>query len=190
MVLARLGEIVFFRRSKHPGNCCENHKWIQDCHYQKKLCSPSNPDIGWIPEFAPEYGQAGKLLLEEANKNIISPTHLSPLQQEFFIVHYELNHLPFTIMLRLEKISILPRRFLRLRNYLPHCLSCTFGQAHRRTWRHKSSAKSSSGVLCRSDINKLGQLVGTDQIVSTQYGLVPQEKVSMTRARIWGATVL
>ena len=28
--------------------------------------SPSNPDIGWIPESAPEYWQVTKLLLEEA----------------------------------------------------------------------------------------------------------------------------
>ena len=28
------------------------------------ICSPYNPDIGWIPESAPEYGQAAKLLLE------------------------------------------------------------------------------------------------------------------------------
>ena len=34
-----------------------------------------------------------------------------------------------------------------------------------------------------------GEEVGTDQIVSAQPGLVPQEKGKLTRARIWGATV-
>ena len=77
------------------------------------LCSTYNLDIGWIPESAPEYGQAAKLLSEESIENITSPTNLSPLKQEFLSVHYKLNHLPFTIMLRLEKneypSSLLPQ---------------------------------------------------------------------------------
>ena len=108
---------------------------------KEHLCSPSNTDIGWIPESAPEYGQVAKLLSEEAIENITSPTHLSPLQQEFFSVYYKLNHLPFTIILWLAKMSILPRRFLKIRNDSPPCVSSFLGQAHRRTWRHKLSAK-------------------------------------------------
>ena len=92
-------------------------------------------------------------------------------------------------MLRLAKMSILPRRFLQLRNDFPPCVSFHFGQVHRQPWRHKSSTKSSGGVLRSWDIIKPGQRVGTDQIVSAQPGLVPQEKGQMTRARIWGATV-
>ena len=93
-------------------------------------------------------------------------------------------------MLRLSNMSILPRRLLKLRNDLTPCVSCLFGQAHRRLWRHKSSTTSTGGVLRSADITKPGQRVGTDQIVLAQPGLVPQEKVQMTRARIWGATVL
>ena len=92
-------------------------------------------------------------------------------------------------MLGLAKMSIRPRRFLKLRNDFPPCVSCLFGQTHRRYWRHKSPAKSSGGVLRSSDINKPGQRAGTNHIVSAQPGLVPQEKCSMSRARIWGATV-
>ena len=88
-------------------------------------------------------------------------------------------------MLQLSNMIILPRRFLKLRNDLPPCVSCLFGQAHRRPWRHKSSTTSAGGVLRSADITKPGQLVGTDQIVSAQPGLVPQEKGQMTRARIW-----
>ena len=33
---------------------------------KEHLHSLSNPDIGWIPESAPEYGKAAKLLSEEA----------------------------------------------------------------------------------------------------------------------------
>ena len=48
---------------------------------------------------------------------------------------------------------------------------------------------STGGVLQSADITKPGKRVGTDQIVSAQPGLVPQEKDQITRARIWGATV-
>ena len=92
-------------------------------------------------------------------------------------------------MLRLSNMSILPCRFLKLRNDFPPCVSCLFGQARRRLWRHKSSTTSTDGVLLNADITKPGQRVGTDQIVSAQPGLVPKEKGQMTRARIWGATV-
>ena len=93
-------------------------------------------------------------------------------------------------MLRLSNMRILPRRFLKLRNDLPPCVSYLFGQAHRHPCRHKSSTMSTGGVLRSADITKPGKRVGTDQIVSAQPGLVPQEKVQMTRARIWGDTVL
>ena len=92
-------------------------------------------------------------------------------------------------MLRLSNMSILPRRFLKLRNDLPPCVSCLFGQAHTCLWRHKSSTTSTGGVLRSADITKPGKQVGTDQIVSAQPGIVPQEKGQMNRARIWGATV-
>ena len=36
---------------------------------------------------------------------------------------------------------------------------------------------------------KAGHMAYTDQLVSAQPGLVPQEKGSATRARIWGATI-
>ena len=140
---------------------------------KEHFCSSSKSDIGCIPESTPEYGQAAKLILEEAIEKITSPTHFSPLQQYFFSVNYKLNHLPFTIMLRLAKMSILHRRFLKLRNYFSPCVSCLFGQTHCQPWRHKSPAKSSDGVICSSDINKLGQRVGIDQIVSAQPVLVP-----------------
>ena len=86
-------------------------------------------------------------------------------------------------------MSILPRSFLKLRNDLPPCVSCLFGQAHCHPWRHKSSTTSAGGVIRSADITKPGQRFGTDQIVSAQPGLVTKEKCQMTRARIWGATV-
>ena len=114
---------------------------------KEHLRSPNNPDVGWIPSSVPEYKQSAKTLSEKDIEKITSPKHLSPLQQEFLSFHYKLNHLPFTIVLRLSNISILPCRFLKLINDFPHCVSCLFGQAHRRPWRHKSSTTLTGVVL-------------------------------------------
>ena len=86
---------------------------------KEHLCSPNNLYVGWIPSSVPKYKQSAKTLSEEDIKNITSPKHLLPLHQEFLSVHCKLNHLPFTIMLRLSKIIILPCWFLKLRNDFP-----------------------------------------------------------------------
>ena len=153
------------------------------------LRSPGNPDIGWIPTSVPEYQSRAKEISDEDMTKITSPVHLSPLQQEFLSVHHKLFHLPFTIMLRLSKFGVLPKRFLKLRNNLPPCVSCMFGQSHRRPWRSKASASNVGGSLRRDSESKPGDRIATDQIVSAQPGLVPQEKGTPTRARVWGATV-
>ena len=72
---------------------------------KENIFSPNNPDVGWIPISVPEYKQSAKTLSEKDIKTITSPKHLSPLQQEFLSVHYKLNRLPFTIMLRVGRPS-------------------------------------------------------------------------------------
>jgi hypothetical protein len=153
------------------------------------LKSPNNPDIGWIPASVPEFKSTAKCLTDEDIRKISCPHHLSPLQQEFLSMHHKLFHLPYPVMLRMAKLGILPKRFLKLRNDLPPCVSCMFGQAHRNPWRHKTSSTNKGGTIRRDKKLKAGQMVYTDQLVSAQPGLVPQEKGSATRARIWGATV-
>ena len=93
---------------------------------KEHLRLPRNPYLGWIPSSVPEYKQSAKTLSEEDIEKITSPKHFSLLQQEFLGVCYKLNHLPFTIMLRLSNMSILPCRFLKLRNDFPPCVSCLF----------------------------------------------------------------
>ena len=153
------------------------------------LRSPNNPDIGWIPMSVPTYESSTQYLSEEDVKKITSPTHLSPLQQEFVSQYHCLLHLPFTVMLHMTQLGILPKHFTKLQNYLPPCTSCLFGQSYRRPWRHKSSALKTSGVLCGKNVTQPGQTVGTDQLLSVQPVIVPQEKGTLTQKRIWGATI-
>ena len=87
---------------------------------------------------------------------------------------------------------------------MPPCVSCMIGKAHRRPWRGKRSAignndnitggrrgkrqlVNNGGVLRGPTLSQPGKEVGTDQIVSAQPGLVPQEKGKLTRARILGS---
>lgn len=156
---------------------------------KEHLRAPEQPDIGWIPSSVPDFQTASGHLTEEQIATITSPRHLSPLQQEFLSLHNRLFHLPFTIMLRMAKLGLLPQRFLKLRNDLPPCIDCLFGQSHRKPWRTKGSSSTTSGILQHKSISTPGQTVGTDQIVSAQPGLVPQWKGKLTRSRIWGATI-
>ena len=66
---------------------------------REHLHPPGNPDVGLIPSLGPECNQSASQLTEEQVKNIVSPSHLSPLQQEFLSLHCKLLHLPFSIML-------------------------------------------------------------------------------------------
>ena len=151
--------------------------------------SPNSPDIGWIPSPIPESRSTADTLSDEELKKIAFLVHLLPLQQEFMSIHHKRFHLPYTHMLRLAKFGILPKCFLKLKNDLPPCVSCMFGQAHRKPWRHKCSLTTTCGTIRRDKRAKPGSMVYTDQLVSAQPGLVPQEKGSPARARIWGATI-
>ena len=64
-----------------------------------------------------------------------------------------------------------------------------FEQTHNRPWRHKTSATNVGGTIRNPKSAAPGEKVCTDQLVSAQPGLVPQEKGSPTRACIWGATI-
>ncbi|KAL7463724.1 hypothetical protein ACHAXS_009079 [Conticribra weissflogii] len=85
-------------------------------------------------------------------------------------------------MFRLAKVGFLPKRFLKLQHNHPPCISCLFGQAHRKPWRYKSSVDGKESKLRGDFIDRPGQKVGVDQLISAQPGLVPQDKGNLTRA--------
>ncbi|KAL7465893.1 hypothetical protein ACHAXS_006196 [Conticribra weissflogii] len=92
-------------------------------------------------------------------------------------------------MFCLVKAGFLPKKFLKLQNSRPPCVSCLFGQAHRKPWQYKSSIDGKDSVLNGPNVTQPGQKIGVDQLISAQPGLVPQDKGHLTRARIWAATV-
>ena len=112
-----------------------NGKEITTTH--EPLRSPSTHDVGWIPKSISGYSSASKSLSDKNDQALCFPTHLLLLQQGFLSLHNKLFHLLFTIMLRLYKFGILPKRFPNLRNNLLPCASYMFGQVHCRAQRHK-----------------------------------------------------
>ena len=156
---------------------------------KESLRAPDAPDIGWIPTTIPDKKEAATTLSEEDISRMTNPVTLSPLQEEFLALHERLWHLPFSGMFRLVKLGFLPKKFSKLGNKAPPCVSCIFGQAHRKPWRFKQTKDGGLSALRGESITKPGETVGIDQLISAQPGLVPQERGLMTRARIWAATV-
>ncbi len=156
---------------------------------RETLRDPTTPDIAWIPSSVPELRLSLDLLMDDQLHSIANPVKLLPLQEEWIALHERLWHLPFSIMFCLVKAGFLPKKFTKLGNQLPPCVSCLFGQAHRKPWRSKSTANGSTSTLRGDQINCAGQTVGIVHLISAQPSLVPQNKGTLTRARIWAATI-
>ena len=68
---------------------------------------------------------------------------LSPLQQEFKSCHDKLSHLHPKSIFRIEKLEVIPSRFLNLKDDVPLCTSCMFGAEMRRQRRTKGKKSGS-----------------------------------------------
>ena len=143
---------------------------------KESLRSPDDPDIGWIPTTVPAKTEAATTLTKKEINDITNPATLSPLQEEFLSLHERLWHLPFTVMFRLVKHGFLPKKFQKLKNQAPPCVSCLFGTAHRKPWRFKKTKDGHTSSLRGDDISNPGDTIGVDQLISAQPGLVPQKK--------------
>ena len=142
-------------------------------------------NIASIPVSAADYTQELTHLRAQEAEAVAHPKPLSALSQEFLSWHNRLQHLPMTTMIALSKLGILPRRFHHIESNRPICASCLFDTAHHRSW----STKREAGTIRRARDDNPGKGVSTDQLVSSQAGLIPQFSGHLTRARIWGATI-
>ena len=125
-------------------------------------------------------------LPDEVIDQIKQSSKISPLAKEFLSWHERLMHIPFSEMFELCKRSILPKKFLPLKNNPPLCVSCQFGCAHKRHWRFKGKC---SGSIRKPSHNQPGSCVSVDQIISAQPGFIPQMSGKLLRDRIWAVTL-
>ena len=142
-----------------------------------------------LPTTLSKVQEAAKHLSDQELVSILKPRLLNPAEQKFIDIHHRLFHLPYSIMFRLSKAGRLRKNFLRLKYRPPPCASCMFGAQHRTNWLTKSSKHGKKSKLRKEDLTKPGKCVGVDWMISAQPGLIPQEKCSLTQARMWACTV-
>ena len=145
-----------------------------------------NPDVASIPQTMDDYLREGNNISELELKTLMSPTSISPLQEEMLSHHNRLHHTPFPKLIVMAEKGELPKRLASLKGRCPLCVACLFGQAHKRPWRSKSKQKH---PIRKSTDNAPGKCVSMDQMVSAQPGLIPQMSGRLTNLQVNGVTV-
>ncbi len=114
-------------------------------------------------------------------------------KQEYMHWHYKLNHPSYTVMSRMAKQHMLPRRITRILKRLgkqdtkpPMCNDCCGAKATRRPWRTTADKRNISHI---KSATKPGEVVSVDQLESSIPGFIGQMTGKLTRQRIIGTTV-
>ena len=97
--------------------------------------------------------------------------------------HHRLQCAPLVTLHRLARRKLLPTCILKVAK-LPTCASCAFGSAHRRSWRTKSKRK--RGIRDKTS-GAPGSGTSCDHIISSQPGLIPQMRGSLSHEKFWGS---
>ena len=134
-----------------------------------------------IEEYASKFHNLTPLQLEDISK----PKILNKYQQDLVSLHNKINNLQFPAMIKLAKNRNVEKRFAKLKNRRPVCMSCLFGRSHLQTWRFKKTP----GTIRKESETEPGDFVSIDQVVSAQPGLISQISGYLTNMRIWGAKV-
>jgi hypothetical protein len=90
---------------------------------------------------------------------------LSTDEQELMHWHLRLSHLPFTRLLSMARLGLLPKRLLQVQQ--PFCSGCAFGRMTRRPWRTKAPYNKTP-----KQVTQPGQCVSVDQLDSTTPGFI------------------
>ena len=82
------------------------------------------------------------------------------------------------------------RKFKKLNNKAPPCVSCLLDQVHKTPWGFTKTKNGSAASLNPYMISKPADTIRVEQLISAQPGLVPQTGGSLTRDRIWAANLV
>ena len=94
-------------------------------------------------------------------------------------------HLPFWRIFQYAKLRYLPKRLLECQDKPPLCITCQFGQSHRRPWHTKLKKI----YFIKQDKDKEADNdTSINQIVSAQPGLIPQMAGYLTSYIVWDCT--
>jgi hypothetical protein len=146
-----------------------------------------NLDILSIPQTSEEYYWELENNEPSQLKHLFSPQSLSPIQEQMMSHHYQLHHMHFPKLIVMAEKGIICKHLASLKGWCPICVSCLFGQAHKRPWCSKSKQKH---PICKPTDDAPGKRASMDALVSAQPGLIPQMSGNLTNLRIMGATVI
>ena len=101
------------------------------------LSSLDAPDIGIVPISVEQYAVELPKLTHQQLKTISNPQTLDNDQCELMKLHYKMNHLPLPAMISLAEKGRLNRKFAKLKDRLPMCMSCIFWTSSSQTLAFK-----------------------------------------------------
>jgi hypothetical protein len=126
-------------------------------------------------------------VVDETTEDVVAlPTKewtTEDLRSEKLLVHYKMGHLPFAAINQMASRGELQRTLARVGD--PMCALCMYGQLTRKAWRTKSPANE----LAPRAIEKPGDCVSIDQMISPIPGHMAQMKGIPTRERYNAATI-
>ena len=106
---------------------------------REHISSITVPDISNVPILIEEYASKLHNLTTSQLKDIAKLDILDKYQQDLVSLHNKMNHLPFPAMIKLAENGNIDKRFAKLKNRQPVCMSCVFGRSRRRPWRSKKA---------------------------------------------------
>ena len=121
---------------KHKIRRSDNEECLVD---REHMSSITIPDISNVPISIEDYASKLHNLTPSQLKDIAKPEFLYKDQQDLVFLHNKMNHLPFPAMLKLSENGNIDKRFVKLKNRQPVCMSCVFGRSRRRPWRSKKA---------------------------------------------------
>src|SRR5210317_790954 len=131
-------------------------------------------DLDWK---TPDGGPKPILIDEEEEKQATTAA------QELLRYHHRFGHISFAKLHNMAKQNIIPRRLAKCQP--PTCSACLFAKATRRQWRHKRRKHWTE----KKQVNKPGQVISVDQLISPTPGFVAQMTGILTKKRYKCATI-
>ena len=131
-----MGPVSHGDTPKHRIHRSNNEEYLVD---REHISSITVPDISIVPISIEEYASKLHNLTPLQLEDIAKPKILDKYQQDLVSLHNKMNHLPLPAMIKLAENGNIDKRFAKLKNRQPVCMSCVFGRSHRRPWRYKKT---------------------------------------------------
>jgi hypothetical protein len=177
----------------HPATICMDCQAAEITNDESSVQVPEKSDVDQMREKIFKVKEPETMIQDEdTTVEEDSPTY-SQDSQEYMHWHYRLNHPTHTVMLKMAKQKMLPRRITKILTDMgklhikaPMCNDCCGAKATRRPWRNKESKHKQSHIKRPTHP---GEVVSVDQLESSVPGFIGQMTGRLTKQRIMGSTI-